>query len=54
MRLRGQKVRLRPVEKDDATRLLLWENNPQHWKVSGTEVPFSLNAILEYIAQAQK
>ena len=53
MRLKGQKVRLRPVEKDDATRLLLWENNPQHWKVSGTEVPFSLNAILEYIAQAQ-
>lgn len=53
MRLKGQKVRLRPVEKDDATRMLLWENNPQHWKVSGTEVPFSLNAILEYIEQAQ-
>lgn len=53
MRLKGQKVRLRPVEKEDATRLMLWENNPQHWKVSGTEVPFSLNAILEYIEQAQ-
>jgi len=53
MRLKGQKVRLRPVERDDATRLMLWENNPQHWKVSGTEVPFSLNAILEYIEQAQ-
>jgi diamine N-acetyltransferase len=53
MKLKGRKVRLRPVEKDDATRLLLWENNPQHWKVSGTEVPFSLNAILQYIEQAQ-
>lgn len=53
MRLKGQKVRLRPVEKDDATRLMLWENNPQHWKVSGTEVPFSFSAILEYIEQAQ-
>lgn len=53
MMLTGQKVRLRPVEKDDATRLLLWENDPRHWKVSGTEVPFSMSAILEYIVQAQ-
>jgi len=53
MRLTGQKVQLRPVEKDDATRLMLWENDPRHWKVSGTEVPFSLHAILEYIEQAQ-
>lgn len=53
MKLKGQKVSLRPVEKEDATRLLLWENNPQHWKVTGTEVPFSLHAILEYIDQAQ-
>lgn len=53
MKLTGKKVRLRPVEKDDATRLLLWENNPQHWRVSGTEVPFSLHAIIEYIEQAQ-
>jgi diamine N-acetyltransferase len=53
MRLKGQKVRLRPVEKDDATRLMLWENDPRHWKVSGTEVPFSLHSILEYIEQSQ-
>lgn len=54
MTLTGDTIRLRPVEKDDATRLMLWENDPRHWKVSGTEVPFSLNAILEYIGQAQQ
>ena len=54
MRLKGQKVRLRPVEKDDATRLMLWENDPRNWKVSGTEVPFSLHAILEYMEQSQR
>lgn len=53
MKLKGQKVLLRPVEKEDATRLMLWENDPHHWKVSGTEVPFSLHTILEYIEQAQ-
>jgi diamine N-acetyltransferase len=53
MKLTGEKIRLRPVEKDDATRLMLWENDPSHWKVSGTEVPFSMTAILDYISQAQ-
>lgn len=53
MKLNGEYVQLRAVEKEDATRLLLWENNPDHWKVSGTEVPFSMHAILEYIDQAQ-
>lgn len=53
MKLTGKKVRLRPVEKDDATRLLLWENDPKNWRVSGTEVPFSHHAISEYIEQAQ-
>jgi diamine N-acetyltransferase len=50
---KGERIYLRPVEKDDATRLLLWENNPKNWKVSGTEVPFSMAAMLEYIDQAQ-
>lgn len=53
MKLNGEHVKLRAVEKEDATRLMLWENNPDHWKVSGTEVPFSMHAILEYIDQAQ-
>lgn len=53
MLFKGDRIFLRPVEKEDATRLLLWENNPKHWKVSGTEVPFSMSAMLEYIDQAQ-
>ena len=53
MLFKGERIYLRPVEKEDATRLLLWENNPKHWKVTGTEVPYSMSAMLEYIDQAQ-
>lgn len=53
MVLKSEHIFLRPVEKEDATRIMLWENNPKHWKVTGTEVPFSLAAIYEYIEQAQ-
>jgi diamine N-acetyltransferase len=48
----GTKVFLRLVEPQDATRILLWENNPAHWKVSDTEVPFSMQDILYLIEQA--
>ena len=51
--LQNKSIFLRAVEKEDATRLMLWENNPKHWKVTGTEVPFSLQGILEFIEQAQ-
>lgn len=51
--LKGKTVFLRPVEKEDAPKLMLWENNPKHWKVTGTEVPYSLSAIYDYIDQAQ-
>ncbi len=44
---------LRPVEPEDASTLLLWENNPANWKVTDTEVPFSLQAILQLIEQQQ-
>lgn len=53
MSLTGKSVFLRAVEKEDATKLMLWENNPKHWKITGTEVPFSFSSILEYIDQAQ-
>lgn len=51
--LRGEKVFLRPVEPEDATKLMLWENNPKHWKVTDTEVPFSMHGILQLIEQQQ-
>lgn len=53
MQLSGEHIFLRPVEKEDVHKLILWENNPKHWKVSGTEVPFSMSAMLDYIEQAQ-
>jgi diamine N-acetyltransferase len=53
MNFSGESIYLRPVEKDDAAKLMLWENNTAHWKVSGTEVPCSFFAINEYIEQAQ-
>jgi diamine N-acetyltransferase len=51
--LKGEKVFLRAVEPGDATRLMLWENNPKHWKVTDTEVPFSLYGIQQLIEQQQ-
>jgi diamine N-acetyltransferase len=51
--LKGKTVFLRPVEPADATKLMVWENNPAHWKVTDTEVPFSMHAILQLIEQQQ-
>jgi diamine N-acetyltransferase len=48
----GENVYLRQVNPTDATLLLLWENNPENWKVSETEAPFSLQEIQDYIATA--
>ncbi|MEY4605014.1 MAG: hypothetical protein RIT43_2306 [Bacteroidota bacterium] len=51
--LRSDNIFLRSVETGDATRLMLWENNPSHWKVTDTEVPFSMTAIMQLIEQQQ-
>lgn len=51
--LKGTHIYLRSVEPSDATKLLLWENNPAHWKVTDTEVPFSMHGILQLIEQQQ-
>jgi|SRR5680860_91140 len=48
----GENIFLRQVDTSDATLLLLWENNPENWKVSETEAPFSLKEIEDYIATA--
>ncbi|MCE2685642.1 MAG: GNAT family N-acetyltransferase [Cryomorphaceae bacterium] len=49
MSLKGSLVVLRAVEKDDASTIFMWENNPDNWKVSNTEVPFSLFDIHQLI-----
>lgn len=51
--LKAKNVFLRMVEPSDATKLMLWENNPAHWKVTDTEVPFSLQSIYQLIEQQQ-
>lgn len=53
----GSKVYLRAVEKSDASTIYLWENNPENWKVSNTEVPFSMfdiMALIEHQADLRK
>ena len=50
--INGENIFLRQVDPTDATLLLLWENNPENWKVSETEAPFSLREIEDYIATA--
>lgn len=51
--LTGESVFLRPVEPSDATVLMLWENDPKNWRVTDTEVPFSLHGIMQLIEQQQ-
>jgi diamine N-acetyltransferase len=51
--LKGDKIILRAVEPSDATTLMLWENDMDNWKVTDTEVPFSLQGIMQLIDQQQ-
>ena len=51
--LKGDKIRLRPVEPWDVDKLLEWENNHKNWRVSNTLVPFSKDIIMKYIENAQ-
>jgi diamine N-acetyltransferase len=52
--LKNKSIFLRAVEPADASLLLLWENDTENWKVTDTEVPFSLSAILQLIEQQQQ
>jgi diamine N-acetyltransferase len=49
--LKGNNIYLRAVEKDDALTLFQWENNTANWKVSNTEIPFSMHSIHQLIEQ---
>ena len=51
--MENKTIYLRPVEPEDASLLVIWENNPENWRVSGTEAPFSYHAIREYISSIQ-
>ncbi|MBL6619326.1 MAG: GNAT family N-acetyltransferase [Flavobacteriales bacterium] len=43
--LRNGPTRLRTLEPGDADWLIRWENDPSHWAVSGTTVPYSRAAL---------
>ena len=49
--LKGNSIYLRALEKEDASTLFIWENNPTNWKVSNTEIPFSMHTIHQLIEQ---
>lgn len=47
----GLNLMLRAVEPNDASFLFIWENNPSNWRISHTEVPFSMHNIHQLIEQ---
>lgn len=47
--LKGKQIYLRTVDVSDVQTLMEWENNPEHWKVSGTEVPYTLDEMHSFI-----
>lgn len=49
--LKGKSIFLRVVEKSDDSTLFLWENDINNWKVSDTEIPFSMHSIHQLIEQ---
>lgn len=51
MRLGGKNISLRAVEPNDASTIFIWENNPLNWRISHTEVPFSMHNIHQLIEQ---
>lgn len=51
--LKGERIYLRPIETKDATKVVVWENDVNNWRVTGTEAPYSLHTILAYIENIQ-
>jgi len=51
--LKGEKVKLRIVEPEDAEILYEWENDIEHWRVSNTQTPFSMKTIKAYVNGVQ-
>lgn len=51
MPLESNRLILRALEKQDATKMMIWENNPKFWRVSDTDAPFSMHAIQQFVEQ---
>ncbi|MGC9470578.1 MAG: GNAT family N-acetyltransferase [Bacteroidales bacterium] len=50
--LENKRIRLRAMEPEDLEVLYLWENDPRHWKVSQTLIPFSKFTLKQFIKQS--
>lgn len=53
MKLESENIFLRALEKDDCTKLMIWENTPEFWRISDTEAPYSMFEILSYIERQE-
>ncbi|MGQ0829452.1 MAG: GNAT family N-acetyltransferase [Bacteroidota bacterium] len=54
MKLQGKHILLRALEPGDIDALYRWENEPENWKVSSTQTPFSRFVLEQYIASAHQ
>jgi len=45
----GKSVFLRRIIPEDLNLLVLWENNPENWKVSGILKPYTLTELKEFV-----
>lgn len=52
--LQNEKVRLRPLEPEDIELLYRWENDPEIWEVSHTQIPYSKYILALYIQNSDK
>jgi diamine N-acetyltransferase len=46
---KGEHIYLRPIEREDATKVVIWENDVNNWRVTETEAPYSHSLILDHI-----
>ncbi|MFN4234670.1 MAG: GNAT family N-acetyltransferase [Bacteroidia bacterium] len=53
MLLESENIKLRVLEPEDADIIYAWENNPENWQVSHTQIPFSKYTIEQYVNSIQ-
>lgn len=54
MRLKGNKVQLRALERGDLDFLFQLENDPKVWEISGTLTPYSRDVLTLYLDNAHR
>ena len=54
MILKGKKILLRAPEPQDVEVLYLWENDPEIWKISNTQAPYSKYVLEQYILNSHE